>query len=143
VIVGNGDDLPRLQTLASELGLGDSVEFRPDVPDQELARIYSEADLFILPSTEEGFGFVFLEALACGTPVIAGNRDASAEPLLDGRLGRLVDPYDETDLVQGAIASLEGGRRDPARRDALRRETLRAYGFESFRERVRETFRDP
>ena len=112
-------------------------------PGNPTGNVYSEADLFILPSTEEGFGFVFLEALACGAPVIAGNRDASAEPLLDGRSGRLVDPYDEADLVHGVVASLTEGRGDLARRGAVRRETLRAYGFESFRERVREAFRDP
>ena len=139
LVVGSGDDLPRLRALASELDLDDVVEFRQDVTDDMLPGVYSEADLFVLPSTGEGFGFAFIEALVCGTPVLAGNRDGSREPLLDGRLGRLVDPLDDAALTRGVLEGLKARHLDAAGRAALREEVLRAYGFEAFRDRVRQS----
>jgi glycosyltransferase involved in cell wall biosynthesis len=69
-----------------------------------------------MPSTGEGFGIVFLEAVASGLPVIGGDRDGTRDALADGRIGTLVDPGD-MDLLAEAIISGLGGRapRDPAR----------------------------
>ena len=61
---------------------------------QELLDYYRLADVFVMPSTGEGFGIVFLEASATGLPVIAGNRDGSVDALAEGRIGTLVDPDD-------------------------------------------------
>ncbi len=77
------------------------------------AEHYNICDVFAMPSKGEGFGIVFLEALGCGKPVIAGNKDGSVEPLLDGKLGRLVDP-DSVEQIADAICSTLsaiGGRR--------------------------------
>ena len=89
---GDGDDRPRLQALVQELGLDDAVLLPGRLPDDELTDHYRLATAFVLPSEKEGFGIVFLEALGCGRPVLAGNRDGSLEPLADGRFGLLVDP---------------------------------------------------
>lgn len=92
LIGGEGDDRPRLQRLADELGVKDQVIFQGRLAEHELADHLRLATLFALPSTGEGFGIVFLEALGCGRPVLAGNRDGSPDPLADGRFGLLVDP---------------------------------------------------
>lgn len=106
VVAGCGDDLPRLQALASSLGLEDC--FRPIgfVPTPALPELYALADAFVMPSTGEGFGIVFLEAMACGTPVLAGNRDGSVDALAGGRLGLLVDPLDPATIAEGIIQLL-------------------------------------
>ncbi|MEO1002591.1 MAG: glycosyltransferase family 4 protein [Cyanobacteria bacterium J06638_7] len=92
LIGGDGDDRPRLQALAREWGVADAVLFPGRLADAELADHYHLASVFALPSAKEGFGIVFLEALGCGRPVLAGNRDGSRDPLADGRFGLLVDP---------------------------------------------------
>ena len=131
VVAGTGDDLPRLRAVAEACGVSDLVDFRGFVPASELPELYSAADVFIMPSKKEGFGIVFVEALACGTQVIAGNQDGAADALMNGRWGRLVDP-DDIDADPG------GHRRFRACRLPDRQDLLDTYGFEPFRHRVRE-----
>ena len=87
VVLGEGDDQPRLVALANKSGVGDRVWFMGAVGRQTIIDAYRAADLFVMPSTGEGFGIAFLEAMASGTPAIglavAGARDA----LADGELG--------------------------------------------------------
>ncbi len=90
VIAGDGDDLPRLRQLASELGVAENIRFVGYVPDEELPKLYRVADTFVMPSTGEGFGIVFLQALASGIPVIGGDSDGSRDPLREGMDGRMV-----------------------------------------------------
>lgn len=91
LIAGDGDDQARLEALAQARTLGAHVRFLGQVPQSSLNDLYNAADLFVLPSTGEGFGIVFLEAMAAGTPAmglaIAGAKDA----LADGALGVCVD----------------------------------------------------
>ncbi|MEM9422340.1 MAG: glycosyltransferase family 4 protein [Pseudomonadota bacterium] len=86
-ISGEGDDQPRLEALARNVGVEHAVCFLGHVPANMIVDLYRAADLFALPSTGEGFGIVFLEAMACGTSALglatAGARDA----LGDGHLG--------------------------------------------------------
>jgi phosphatidylinositol alpha-1,6-mannosyltransferase len=105
-IAGDGDDRGRLESLARELGVAARVRFLGYVPDADLPALYRLADVFAMPSTGEGFGIVYLQALASGTPVVAGSGDASADPLRDGELGRLVDPSSELELAQAIAQSL-------------------------------------
>lgn len=138
VLVGQGDDLPRVRALARDLGVGDAVIYAGRVSDEELPAWYDACDLFVMPSRGEGFGLVYVEALACGKPVIAGDRDGARDALLDGRLGRMVDPDDPERLAEAVLEFLTGRApgelTDPAR---LRRECLRHFGFPAFEERVR------
>jgi len=106
LIVGDGDDRPRLEKLAEELGVREMVIFAGKVPAEELCDHYNLCDVFAMPSTGEGFGIVFLEALACGKPVIAGNKDASRDAVLDGELGVLVDPDNLQELTEALAAVL-------------------------------------
>ena len=139
LIVGTGSDQPRIERLAAELGVGDSVHFCGFVGDGELARHYRQADVFVMPSKGEGFGIVFLEAMACGTPVVGGDRDGSRDALADGALGRLVDPDDASALapVLAEILRGEGPSAwfEPAR---LRAACLAEHGRPAFSSRIRD-----
>jgi asparagine synthase (glutamine-hydrolysing) len=139
VVVGRGNDQNRLQEVASKLGIADAVDFRGFVRDELLPRTYSSADVFVMPSTKEGFGFVFIEAMACGTAVIGGNRDGSVDALLDGRIGRLVDPDDATALVEAIAGELESTQ-DARVRAQRRADVLTVYGFDRFRQSVADVF---
>jgi glycosyltransferase involved in cell wall biosynthesis len=91
MIVGDGDDRGRLEEKVKSLGLSQQVIFAGKILEHEKASHYCLADAYVMPSHGEGFGIVFLEALACGVPVIGSKVDGSREALLDGQLGRLVD----------------------------------------------------
>lgn len=112
LIVGRGADRERIEALAGEAGVSQSITFAGFVPDEELADHYRLADVFAMPSTGEGFGIVFLEAMACGTPVLGGDRDGSVDALDAGRLGCLVDPLDVGAIADGIrrLIQLEGPR---------------------------------
>ncbi|CAA2141142.1 glycosyltransferase family 4 protein [Hyphomicrobium sp. ghe19] len=112
VIAGDGDDRERLQKTAEKLGVEDITLFAGHVPEHELPDYFRLADVFAMPSIGEGFGIVFLEAAACGLPVIAGNRDGSVDALADGAIGTLVDPEDAPQLVD-AICDLLAGHGRP------------------------------
>jgi phosphatidylinositol alpha-1,6-mannosyltransferase len=90
VILGEGDDRARLEAIALKRGVGDRVRFMGSANQETLVEAYRMADLFVMPSTGEGFGIAFIEAMACGATVlglaVAGARDA----LGDGELGVMV-----------------------------------------------------
>ena len=137
VLAGDGDDLGRVKQLAREVGVVDKVTFAGFVPDRELADHYRLADVFAMPSTGEGFGIVFLEAMGCGTPVVAGNRDGSVDALDGGRLGQLVDPIDVESIAAGIAAVLR--REGPAfwfDRNELSAAVVATYGRTAFRQKV-------
>ncbi len=106
VIVGDGDDRGRLEQRVRDLGLDGRVHFAGAVRDSELPDYYRLADAFVMPSTKEGFGIVFLEALASGIPAIGGAADGARDALADGQLGALVDPGSERQLCDAIEAAL-------------------------------------
>jgi glycosyltransferase involved in cell wall biosynthesis len=105
VLVGQRDDRfpDEAQHAVKALELQDRVCFLEWVPEQELKALYNLADLVVLPSLIEGFGLPAIEAMACGTPVVAANN--SSFPEVIGNAGRLVDPCDEQEL-SGAILEI-------------------------------------
>ena len=141
LIVGKGSDRKRLERMAAELGVAESVIFAGFVPDEQLADHYRLADVFAMPSTGEGFGIVFLEAMGCGTPVLGGNRDGSADALDDGRFGRLVDPTSVDEIAAGLIGLLRGeGPEWWFDRDSLSTSANAKFGRAAFRTRIGEIF---
>lgn len=134
LIVGEGDDRPRLEAVARTIGVADKVLFAGGVSDAELPDYYRVADLFVMPSVQEGFGIVLLEATASGLPIVAGNRDGSPDALADGELGRLIDPYNGAELTQ-AIEAMIGGAAPPAA-------SPDRYGFASFAQRAGDLLND-
>jgi glycosyltransferase involved in cell wall biosynthesis len=106
LICGDGDDRPRLERKAKRLSLAGRVVFAGYVPEEEKVAHYRLADAFVMPGRTEGFGIVYLEALACGVPVVASNADASWEAVREGALGAVVDPDDPADLKRGIRGAL-------------------------------------
>ncbi|HEV7209104.1 MAG TPA: D-inositol-3-phosphate glycosyltransferase [Mycobacteriales bacterium] len=102
-----------LQRLATELGITDVVRFVPPLPAPELAQIYRAADLVVVPSYNESFGLVALEAQACGTPVVAAAVGGLRTAVADGVSGVLVDGHHPAGWVQ-VLSDLIGDR--PRRR---------------------------
>jgi phosphatidylinositol alpha-1,6-mannosyltransferase len=112
-IVGKGPEWQAVGRLHERLGLGETVTLLGDVTREELADEYVNAEIFCLPSVQEGFGIVFLEAMAAGLPVVACHAAAIPEVVEDGRAGVLVTPRDPAalaDAVQGLLASPERRR---------------------------------
>ena len=110
LIVGEGDDRWRLEAKARSLGLSDRVIFAGFIPEEEKADHYRLADAYVMPGWGEGFGIVYLEALACGIPALGSKLDGSREALRDGDLGILVDPHDRDELRQGILEVLKRPR---------------------------------
>ena len=140
ILGGRGPDRSRVLQLISELGVTDSVILAGYIPDYDLSSFYNLCDVFAMPSGGEGFGIVFLEALACGKPVIAGNTDGSVDAVLNGRLGVLVDPgnVDEISMALMQVLSKRRPLQILKQPDALRSGVINAYGYKRFVERVRE-----
>lgn len=112
LVAGDGDDRPRLEALARSSGVADRVCFLGAVSAVDLADIYRAADVFVMPSTGEGFGIAFLEAMACGTPAVGlavkGDRDALSQPL-----ATIVEVYpSQGDLASKIMAGIDLGHGD-------------------------------
>jgi glycosyltransferase involved in cell wall biosynthesis len=107
LIVGEGSDQERLEIKVRSLNLQKQVVFTGFIAETEKADHYRLADSYVMPSTGEGFGFVFLEAMACGIPVVASKVDGSREAVRDGLLGILVNPNDPEEIKAGILQSLQ------------------------------------
>ena len=114
LVVGDGEDRARLAEMSRQLGVAERVLFTGPVAHDELADYYRSADVFVMPSTQEGFGIVFLEAAASGLRLIGGHLDGSLDALADGAIGLAIDPASEDDLVRAVERSLARGGPDPA-----------------------------
>ncbi|SKB14240.1 conserved hypothetical protein [Planktothrix sp. PCC 11201] len=140
ILVGKGDDTPRIKDLIKHLGLEYNVTLTGFVSDQELCDHYNLCDVFALPSQGEGFGIVYLEALACGKPVLAGNQDGAVDPLLGGELGCLVDPTDVKAIALNLLQILQGIYPNPIlyKPQQLRKNVIKQFGIESFQSNLRQ-----
>ncbi len=138
ILVGKGDDTPRINTLIQKLGLEDSVTLTGLIPDEELCDHYNLCDVFALPSQGEGFGIVYLEALACGKPVLAGNQDGAVDPLFHGELGCLVDPQDVRVIASSLLQILQETYSNQLlyNHQYLRQKTIDNFGIQRFQARL-------
>ncbi len=127
VVVGTGTDLPRLYAIADELAIRSRVCFLGAISDKELIQAYRDCDVFALPSGREGFGLVFLEAMAARKPVVAAKAGGVPEIVLDGRTGVLVD-YGDVHALADSLSTL------------LSDDGLRQRMGEAGQQRVEETF---
>ena len=136
VIAGDGPDRARLKALAVRLGVSDRVRFQGLVPPEQMPLLYNAADLFALPSSGEGFGIVFLEAMACGTPAIGlaigGATDALFHPLYS-----MAAEAKEFDSALIDMVSRKSDMTDAARTE-LSRTTHTKFGNDLFSKRVTE-----
>jgi len=131
-IVGTGDDLGRLQTLAAERGVASAVHFLGRVSDNGLRSEYAGCTLFALPSRGEGFGLVYLEALTHGKPCIGAKAGAASEVI--GEAGGLCVAYGNVAELAAAIVAL---LRHPPESAALRNRA-QEFSFERFRGQLAE-----
>ena len=113
LLVGGGPDAARLQRLAAEHGVADSVVLTGSVPWEELPAHYDAGDVFAMPCRTrraglevEGLGIVFLEASATGLPVVAGRSGGSPDAVLDGETGQVVDGRSVPAVAQALTALL-------------------------------------
>lgn len=140
-LVGTGDDVPRLRQLAGASGAAASVHFLEGLTREELAGCYAQCDIFALPSTGEGFGFVFLEAMAFAKPVVGAAAGGITDLIEDGVNGLLVPGHDSEKLAAALEALLPD---EPLRRTmgASGAEKVRSeFRFDSFRENLGEIIR--
>jgi glycosyltransferase involved in cell wall biosynthesis len=107
VVAGTGDDMDFLRQTVARHGVADRVHFLGAVTDQQLVTCYRSCTAFVLPSGQEGFGIVFLEAMYFGAPVIAAREKGAVDVVEDGRTGLLVAFGDVVGL-KGAIERVLG-----------------------------------
>ena len=132
VIAGGGGDLRRLQESVGRLGLESCVQFLGSCGPDALARAYSSADVFVLPTQVEGFGVVFLEAMFHRLPVVAVRASATPEVVEDAETGMLIPPGDSRELSAALAALLSDEDRRRALGEAGRRRVERMYTFDHF-----------
>jgi glycosyltransferase involved in cell wall biosynthesis len=140
VAVGDGSDRARLQEKAAKLGIADRSVFPGYVTESDKLDYYRLANVFVMPSRLEGFGYVFLEALAMECAVIASKVDGSREAVMNGEWGLLVDPADRDELASAIRSALTTPM-------VSRRRELEHFSWPRFERRCHEVFdqleRDP
>jgi len=97
----------RIKKLIEAHDVSEHVILTGFIDEAELTDHFLLADLFVLPSKKEGFGIVFIEALACGLPVICGNADGSIDAIRNGELGEAIDPDNLTELNNAITRHLQ------------------------------------
>ncbi len=132
VVAGDGPDHPRLEALARSLGV--DVRFPGRVDDAALAELFAGAAAFVLPSTGEGFGLVYLEAMAFGLPCVAARAGGAPEVVIDGQTGVVIAPRD----VEGLVVAIERvtGPEGVVLGAAGRRRVESDFLFDSYERRV-------
>jgi glycosyltransferase involved in cell wall biosynthesis len=135
-IIGRGDDLPRLHELSNRLGLGNAIEFLGYVDDRRMQAELRSCSLFALPSSREGFGLVFLEAMANGRPCL-GVRAGGVPEVIGEETGILAEPGNTPAIAAACV-------------DALRRqwdqaailERARTFSYSRFKEELGAVLRE-
>jgi glycosyltransferase involved in cell wall biosynthesis len=140
ILAGKYDETEkkRILALAANKKVSDRLILTGFLEDEEIQAHFQLADLFVMPSSNEGFGIVFIEALACGTPVIAGNQDGSVDALCKGELGELVNP-NQVEEIAAAIDQLLAN--DELKSFEAQKERIQKvhanFGFSLFQERLK------
>ncbi len=138
ILVGKGSDRPRIEATIAALQLHDCVTLAGFIPDEELCDHYNLCDVFAMPSKGEGFGIVYLEALACGKPTLGGDRDGAIDALCHGELGALVNPDDVDQIALTLTQILQGTYPHSLmyQPQLLRAKVIDIYGFDRFKQTV-------
>jgi glycosyltransferase involved in cell wall biosynthesis len=106
VMAGDGYERRHCQHLASDLGIADSVVFLGKVPNSQVPALMKGCQLFVLPSRQEPFGIVLLEAMAAKTPIVATRVGGVPEIITDRQEGLLVEPQSPQSLAEAISLSL-------------------------------------
>lgn len=142
LIVGGGQDERVQDFLNQNPWLNNHVVFTGPPSHNEKNDYYNLSDVYILPSMYEGFGIVFIEAMACGIPTIASDGYGCREGLLNGELGYLVPPEDTKAIAKTLVEVLNKNEiSDMKFRVNLREKSLAIYGIGAWNDRVKDLLR--
>jgi glycosyltransferase involved in cell wall biosynthesis len=119
----------RISALLQANSLENNVILTGFIPENELSDHYKLSDLFVMPSKGEGFGIVYLEAMACGVPVLTGNKDGSKELVEKLNIGFSVDPDNEKELSSAIISLLNDSK---INKKDISEKVREKYSFEKF-----------
>jgi phosphatidylinositol alpha-1,6-mannosyltransferase len=129
------EEYERIWKIARNFNVEDRLRTPGYIDDKYLTNYYALADLFVMPSKKEGFGIVFIESMACGTPVIAGDKDGSCETILNDQLGSIVDPDNLLMIKESIISWLRKGKTTVKLNTKL---VFDNYGFHTFKHNVNQ-----
>lgn len=132
------DEHERIRNLSNELGVGDRVEMPGFIADDDIPGVFSKATVYVMPSTKEGFGIVFVEAMFYGVPVISSNADGSTDALRDGRFGQMVEPGNQSRLVD----AIRNALKEPSKYIAPAGEVLMEFGYENYKRKLLEILKN-
>jgi phosphatidylinositol alpha-1,6-mannosyltransferase len=127
----------RIKNLIAQHGVQDDVILTGFVAEKDISDHFLLADVFVLPSKKEGFGIVFIEALACGLPVICGNADGSIDAIRNGELGQAVDA-DNLDELEAAISDALATSTSPQKRAYLQKQCLHYFNEDAYMDNLEE-----
>jgi phosphatidylinositol alpha-1,6-mannosyltransferase len=145
LIVGKGEEEGALKAQVQDMGLAGNVTFAGYVDESELPHYYASCDVFVMPSfaahrgeNVEGFGIAYLEANACGKPVIGGRTGGVADAIVEGETGLMVDPLDVTDIAGAIVEILADEKKARAMGAAGRKRVETEYNWRSVSEKISE-----
>jgi phosphatidyl-myo-inositol dimannoside synthase len=141
VIGGKWDEKEkqRIDELIRELKLESRVIFTGFIKESEINDHFQMSDLFIMPSQGEGFGIVFIEAMVCGLPVIAGNKDGSVDALQNGELGILIDPLSKEEIANAVLTHYKNKNQyNTQYKQELQKKALGYFEFAQYKKRLKK-----
>lgn len=127
----------RIKKLIASVGVENDVILTGFIDEKAIPDHFLLADAFVLPSKKEGFGIVFIEALACGLPVICGNSDGSMDAICNGKLGQAVNA-DNLDELEAAITNVLETSLPVNKRQYLQKECLHYFNEELYRNNLQQ-----
>lgn len=143
ILAGKYDDREeaRIKQLIADHKLQEQVILTGFIDETELTDHFTLADLFVLPSKKEGFGIVFVEALACGLPVVCGNVDGSLDAIRNGELGKAINP-DDLAALEKAITGYLIPPVNITTRQQLQKECLHYFNEDNYINKLQQLLND-
>ncbi|WP_379093534.1 glycosyltransferase family 4 protein [Pedobacter sp. UC225_65] len=138
LLAGKADEeeQARLEKLIAEYKIGKHIKLIGFVDEAEISDHFLLSDIFVMPSKKEGFGIVFIEAMASGLKVVAGNKDGSVDALNNGKLGKLVDP-DNLNEVEQVLSELLAQPSGDMEKLTLQKNVYEVFNYEKYREHLK------
>lgn len=138
LLAGKADEeeQARLEKMIADYKIENNIRLIGFVDEAEVSDHFLLSDIFVMPSKKEGFGIVFIEAMASGLRALGGNKDGSVDALNNGKLGKLVDP-DNLDEVEAALSELLEQPSTNEDKLLLQKRVFEAFGYEQYRNDIK------